>query len=295
MSFIERALEKARLGTEPMSGSRQSSTALRVGEPIRQAPSLPPVSRVAETPQVLITETLLKEKGLRAEPDQDHQIRAEYRHIKHRLMTEIRQPGANRSIVIASALQGEGKSFSSINLALSLALEPDYSVLLIDGDVIRPNLTRIFGLSDRPGLMELASDERIDPESLILSTNIEGLSILPAGHPNPNATELFSSSRMREVMDLILAVPNRLVVLDSLPLLLTTESRALTALGGQVVLVVRAESTPRSAVQSALDIIGENANVKLLLNAVVRTKLASYLDYGHGYGYNYNYGTGKGE
>jgi Mrp family chromosome partitioning ATPase len=195
--------------------------------------------------------------------------------------------------LIASALPGEGKSFSSANLALSLALEPDYTVVLVDADVIKPNLTRLFGLLGRPGLMDAAADPSIDVESLIVSTNVEGLSLLPAGRTDANATEYFASARMQTLVDQLLEVPNRLLVADSLPLLLTTEARALVPLAGQVVLVVRAESTPQQAVLQAVDLLGEDVNVKLLLNAVVRTKAQSYMGYGY-YGYNYNYGDSDG-
>jgi Mrp family chromosome partitioning ATPase len=92
---------------------------------------------------------------------------------------------------------------------------------------------------------------------------------------------------MHEVIEQLLLVPNRIVVIDSLPLLLTTEARALAPVAGQIVMVVRAESTPQSAVKEAIELLGEGANVKLLLNAVVRTKALGYLGSEYGYGYNY--------
>jgi exopolysaccharide/PEP-CTERM locus tyrosine autokinase len=209
--------------------------------------------------------------------------------VKRRLLAEVQAGTANRLVLMASALPGEGKSFSSANLAMSLALEPDYTVLLVDADVIKPNLSRVFGLTERPGLVDAVADASADVESMIVTTSVEGLSILPAGRTDPNATELFASSRMQQVVDQLLAVPNRLVVFDSLPLLLTTEARALVPLAGQILLVVRAESTPQQAVLQALDLIGDEANVKLMLNAVVRTKAMKYMGYGY-YGYDYNYG-----
>ncbi len=293
MSLIERALNKAR------DGATQSAvaTGLRVGvEPsaarVQEAPPVParePVPRVVAEPQLLITDALLGAAGLLAPHDQQRQVTSEYRHIKRRLLAEIQAGSVNRATLIASALPGEGKSFSSANLAFSLALEPDFTVLLVDADVIKPNLTRVFGLLDRKGLLDAAADPAVDVESLIVTTNIEGLSILPAGRTDANATEYFASNRMHEVVNQLLAVPNRLLVIDSLPLLLTTEARALVPLAGQVVLVVRAESTPQQAVLQALELIGEEANVKLMLNAMVRTKAQAYMGYGY-YGYDYNYG-----
>ncbi len=292
MSLIERALQKGRKnGDAPsVSGAAVSNaTARRVTvQPVpitsvalHDTNDAPPVP-----PDLVIDETFLREKRLRAMPGQESQQRAEYRHIKHTLLNELRASEARRLLLVTSALQGEGKSFSAAHLALSLALEPDFSVLLVDADVIRPNLSRMFAVTDRLGLMDAVVDPMLDVQSLILTTNIDRLSVLPAGRPNENATEYFASSRMHDVMEELLAVPNRLVIVDSLPLLLTTEARAMSSVAGQIVLVVRAESTPQTAVLQAIELLGEGANVRLLLNAVVRTKALKYLGYGYGYTYN---------
>lgn len=297
MSLIERALQKARTH-RPEGAVRETN--VHVQTPPSNGPRTVPIAdtrpvpilvtefpRVSPAPELEITEAFLREKGLRAEPDDEAQQRAEYRHIKHALTAELREPDARRILLFTSALQGEGKSFSAAHLAMSLSIEPDYNVLLVDADVIRPNLTRTFGLAGRAGLMDAVADPSIDVQSLIVTTSMEGLSILPAGRPHENATEHFASSRMHEVIEQLLLVPNRIVVIDSLPLLLTTEARALAPVAGQIVMVVRAESTPQSAVKEAIELLGEGANVKLLLNAVVRTKALGYLGSEYGYGYNY--------
>jgi exopolysaccharide/PEP-CTERM locus tyrosine autokinase len=294
MSLIERALNKARDGAAPApvaGGIRVGAEPPPSVPPSAAVPARSPAPRRAEAPELQVTDSLLAGAGLLAPPDQQRQVTSEYRQIKRRLLAEIQAGSANRMVLMASALPGEGKSFSSANLAFSLALEPDFTVVLVDADVIKPNLSRVFGLLGRPGLMDAAVDRSVDVESLIVSTNIEGLSILPAGRTDANATEHFASSRMQELVDVLLAVRNRLLIVDSLPLLLTTESRALVPLAGQVVLVVRAESTPQQAVLQAVDLLGEDVNVKVLLNAMVRTRAQAYMGYGY-YGYNYNYGEG---
>lgn len=298
MSLIERALQKARTTRGPAPVPTVDAP---VHAPTAFAPRSVPIAetqpvpllvnefpRVAPAPALQITDAFLREQGLRAEPEDEMQQRAEYRHIKHGLSAELRAPNARPIVLVTSALQGEGKSFSAAHLAMSLAVEPDYTVLLVDADVIRPNLTRTFGLAGRPGIMDAVADPSIDVHSLIVTTSIEGLSILPAGRPHENATEHFASARMHEVIEQLLAVPNRIVVIDSLPLLLTTEARALAPVAGQIVMVVRAESTPQSAVREGIELLGEDANIKLLLNAVVRTKAMDYLGSGYGYGYKYN-------
>jgi protein-tyrosine kinase len=305
MSLIERALQKARVSRPtPVAHGDGDASASPHTVPIPIVREIPTQSgahgvapapgstavfaREIAEPDLVISDAMLREKGLRALPDDEAQQRAEYRHIKHGLLPELRAKGGKRTILITSALQGEGKSFSAAHLAMSLAVEPDYTVLLVDADVIRPNLTRTFGLSGKPGIMDAVVDTSIDVQSLIVTTSIEGLSILPAGRAHENATEHFASTRMREVIEQLLSVPNRIVVIDSLPLLLTTEARALSPVAGQILLVVRAESTPQNAVLQAVELLGDVANVKLLLNAVVRTKALGYLGAEYGYGYSYN-------
>jgi len=289
MSLIEKALDKARTAAVPPPAASADRPVLTDTSAItakQRALQMPP-SRVVARPDIRITEEMLDELGLRAPPDQDHQRLSEYRQVKRELLGAIRSGEANHVILVASALAGEGKSFSAANLARSIALEPDYSVLLIDADVASPRISHALGLLDRKGLMNSLVEPDCDVESLILTTDIEGLSVLPAGGSHENATEHLSSERMRSVLHLLQQKPSRIIVIDSLPILLTTEARVLAPLAGQVLMVVRAESTPQAAVDEAVDILGEGVNVKLLLNAVVRTRASRYLGYGYGYGYGY--------
>jgi protein-tyrosine kinase len=297
MSLIEKALDKVRAttaATATMGTPAAPSVLADTGATtIRQRALQMPPSRVVHNPDVHITGAMLNELGLHAPVEQDYQRVSEFRHIKRNLLGAIRAGEANSVILVASALAGEGKSFSAANLARSIALEPDYSVLLIDADVANPRISQALGLLDRKGLMNSLVEPGCNVESLILSTDIEGLSVLPAGGSHENATEHLSSERMRAVLHLLQAVPNRVIVIDSLPILLTTEARVLAPLAGQVLMVVRAESTPQSAVDQAVDILGEGVNVKLLLNAVERTKASRYLGYGYGYGYGYGVSNSK--
>lgn len=285
MSLIEKALGKLRDSGNARSVERSPEATL---------PAVPVVRQVVAEPQLRVTGGMCEKLGLVAPAEQEHQRTSEYRQIKRQVVAEIRANPAERVVLVASALAGEGKSFTSANLARSLALEPDFSVLLIDADVIKPQLTRSFGLQGSRGLTDALMDGSVDPESLVVTTDIDGLSVLPAGSPNEHASELFASERMRQVLQLLLAVPQRIVVIDSLPLLVTTEARSLVPHASQLLLVVRAESTSESAVRQALTVIGEDANIKLVLNAVVRTPVSRYLGYGYGFDYNYAATKDKG-
>jgi|KBSMisStaDraftv2_1062788.scaffolds.fasta_scaffold09250_4 protein-tyrosine kinase len=284
MSLIERAIEKIRAtsgGAEPARPTRRETT-----HPAGKSAGT--ASRVAAAPQLTITPESLAAAGFRAPTEFLHQQTAEYRHIKRQLIAGMREVknGHARLIVVTSALAQDGKTHSAVNLALSLAMEPDYSVLLVDADVIKPNLSRSFGVQARPGLMEAVSNPEIQPESLVLSTNVEGFSILPAGRRDENATEYFASARMVEVINQLMTPANRIVVVDTLPLLLTTESRALLPLAGHVVMVVRADVTPTEAVRSAVELIGESTNVSLLLNGVEVDAIGNRLYRNYSYKYS---------
>jgi Mrp family chromosome partitioning ATPase len=286
MSLIELALQRVKADSAKASPAERSTAPVQPGAVVQRHEALPGATPPVEVlnPDIHITEAFLRENGLSPPQSHEHQQRAEYRHIKYGLLRDQGRSGSHQ-ILVTSALQGEGKSFSSFHLAMSLASEQDYTVLLVDADVIRPSLSRMLGREGQPGLINAVTDPGTNVESLIATTNVRGLSFLSAGPHNERATEHFASARMGEVMRQLLSVPNRIVVVDTLPLLLTTEARALTSLGGQIVLVVRAESTPQNAVLEAVDLLGEGANVKLLLNAAVRAKALEYYGIGHGYDY----------
>jgi exopolysaccharide/PEP-CTERM locus tyrosine autokinase len=185
--------------------------------------------------------------------------------------------------MMASAMPGEGKTFTSINLAFSMALERDVSVLLVDADVAKPHISKLFGLDSEPGLLDLLQDDSIAAESLILPTNVPRLSVLPAGRHSNEATELLASARMKEIMDEVARYDaSRITLLDSPPLLLTTESQALAQIAGQIVVVVRAGITPQGVLQDALSYFAEDKSVSLILNQSVETAAAGYYYYGYG-------------
>lgn len=280
MSLIERALGKSR-----------GADALPAAASVRRPALKMPQPRAVSEPQLRLTDDMLAQLGIKLEPPQEatlgRQRSSEYRHIKHQVVTQIQAGPAGRTVLVTSALAGEGKSYTSANLARSLAMEPDFTVLLVDADVVKPALSRAMGIADRRGLMNALADETLEVDSLILTTDIEGLAVLPAGSASQSATEYFGSERMRKVLAQLQSVPNRIVLIDSPPLLPTTEGRALIPFASQVLLVVRAEATPQSAVRQAVTLIDKDVNLRLLLNAVPRTRLTRYLGYDYGYGYDY--------
>jgi protein-tyrosine kinase len=260
------------------------------------APAVAPVAVVRSGKVITLNLAALRAEGLLAAEEEQRRVSSEYRQIKRPLIATALGKGATppisngRVIMVASALPGEGKTFTSVNLAFNMALEKDTSVLLVDADLPKPQISRIFHVGDEPGLVDVLMDESRDVESVVLPTSVRGLSFLPAGKASGTATELLASERMeRIVAELLKRDPKRIVLFDTSPLLLTTESRALASVVGQIVIVVRAESTTRRAVLDALEYLGAEKTVGLVLNQSRAEPTHSYYGYGDYYG-----DTGRG-
>jgi receptor protein-tyrosine kinase len=219
-------------------------------------------------------------------------IADQYRVIKRPLIANATGKGASvvqhgNRIMVTSAMPGEGKSFTAINLAMSIAMELDYTVLLVDADVSRPSIMKTLGLPPGPGLLDLLTNKQMEMSDTLLRTNIDKLSLLPSGTPHPRATELLASDAMTDLIEEMgHRYPDRIIIFDSPPLLLTTESRVLATHMGQIVVVVQAEKTLQSQVRHALTTI-ESCPIKLMvLNQVHGGDQDAY-----GYGYGYGHGA----
>ena len=250
------------------------------------------VLREAGTRRVKIDESALRQSGLLPPEAEQRLIANQFRHIKRGVLLRARGKGEQsvpdgRMVMVTSSLPGEGKTFCAMNLALSLAREKGLRTLLVDSDVAKPKLSRFLGVGDAPGLMDLLGDDALDAESLILPTDRDALSVLPAGRTHEeDATELLASVRMTDVAARLLRDdPDRILLFDAPPLLLTNEARVLAGVVGQVLLVVAAGSTPRAAVDEAVQYVAEEKFVGLILNQSKANRPGSYYGYGdYGYG-----------
>jgi receptor protein-tyrosine kinase len=196
----------------------------------------------------------------------------EFRVIKRPLITNARGRTAGglangNRIMISSSVQGEGKTYVSINLAMSIAMEMDTNVLLVDADASRPAVLERLGLPPAKGLLDLLVDPALTPESLILQTNVPRLAVLPAGSPQMQATELLASDAMSRLVEHLGSQdPRRIVLFDTPPLLAASEARVLAAHMGQVVLVIAADGTPQGTVAEGLATVDNCPVVLTLLN-----------------------------
>ena len=240
--------------------------------------------------QVVVDHGQLRANGLLAPGEDERRLADQYRAIKRPLLGNA--DPSKRSVlplgnlvIVASALSGEGKTFTCINLCLSIARERDWSVVLVDADSSKPHLTRLFSADREPGLMDLLRDPGLSFDDLVMPTDIPGLSLLPAGAHDAHASELLASRRMKELCLKLSSVDaGRMIVFDSSPLLLTTEAIALASQVGQVLMVVKADCTPQQAVLAALDKLDPEMAINCVLNQT------SGADLSESYGYYGNYG-----
>lgn len=276
MSLVEKALKKL----------QDTHVVSRVVEPIRSDMILSPGVVAPPSRVIHIDKEGLRNTGLMAPQGHERRLSAEYRQIKRPLLAAALGKGVARLprgqlIMVASALPGEGKTFTAVNLAMNMALEQDITVVLADADVAKPHVSRSFGIESEPGLLDVLREPSRDIESCIIPTDVRGLSLLPAGRNIETATELLAGNRMERVLtELSGRDPNRIFLFDSPPLLLTSESRVLAGVMGQIVIVVRAEATPRRAVYEAIGHLGEHKSVGLVLNQSESAPPNVYYGYG---------------
>jgi exopolysaccharide/PEP-CTERM locus tyrosine autokinase len=189
-------------------------------------------------------------------------------------------------ILITSSVPGEGKTFTACNLALSIAMEREKTVLLVDADVDKPSISTLLGINEKAGLIDLLEGVSTRIQDILIRTDIPNLSILPAGRLHQHSTELLASVAMKRLAnELSKRYPDRIIIFDSPPLLAATQSNVLVSLVGQVVLVIEAEMTPQNIVQEAVSKLESCKAVGCVLNKTKKGFGFTYYGYGFGYGY----------
>ena len=189
-----------------------------------------------------------------------------------------------QTILVCSATANEGKTFCAVNLAISMATEKDLEVLLVDGDFSKPEILSVLGLEGGPGLIDAIADAQANPNNFIIQTDIERLSVLPAGRQANNVTELLASQRTRKVLDSLTANhPKRIVIFDSPPALMASPASILAGKVGQIVMVVRADQTNEADLREAIGLLSGCDNISLMLNGTGFT--ASGRRFGTYYGF----------
>lgn len=284
MSIVEKAIEK---GLASAPAQRQGPRA-----PRRAAPLATPLGR--GNGPVPAESVALQERNmlLVGSEQQDLPYAEAYRRIKRPLLAnafgELAGPeGLANVLAVTSAREGAGKTMTSLNLAASIASEKECSAILIDADVIKPTLSAAFGAAGRFGLTDLLNDTGSAVTDALLGTNFGAVKFLPAGKRCENATELLASRRMADVIaELARLYPDHLVILDTPPLLMTTEAQVLADVADQILFVVESGVSTHEGVQSALRLVDADKPVNLVLNkasGIAGRELLGGYQYGYGY------------
>ena len=240
--------------------------------------------------QIRLDFRVLRQQGMITPDNLSSALSNEFRGIKRKLLQKVRDPKTratvNNLIMITSSLPGEGKTFSSINLALSLAAERGLRVLLIDADVIRPSIGNVFVSPPSEGLTDLLSGKvKQVSEVLHHCVDVPNLSVIFAGNPQRNSPELISSGQMHSLChELSARYPDRVIVLDTPPVLASSEPAILATYVHQLIMVVAAAQTDRHQLRKSLESVSSCQNVNLLFNKAPRWNEAEYNSY-YGYGY----------
>ncbi|AKH41716.1 Mrp family chromosome partitioning ATPase [Altererythrobacter atlanticus] len=251
----------------------------------------PPVPRIAfRAPPVAVDRGHLRESGL-IEPDGPvTQLVEEFRIVKRQLLANMekarkRGDGRAQRVLVCSPLPGEGKTFCATNLALAMAAEKDSEVLLVDADFAKPSILSLLGLQGGKGLMDALANAQIHVEDCVITTDIPGFFVLPAGSQTASDSEFLASGHTAEIFDrLTQGAPNRIVIFDSPPALAASPAAELAKYVSQALVVVRADQTGQSALEDTLSLLSTCPDIQLLLNA------ANFSPSGRRFGAYYGYG-----
>jgi Mrp family chromosome partitioning ATPase len=251
-------------------GRDSSADALRLIEPETQRET----ARFSEKKHVIDRQHLL-DQGMIVPEGSVTALLEEFRIVKRHMLiqaSELRRQsggiGAAQRVLVCSALPGEGKTYCAVNLALSIAAEKESEVLLVDADFGKPSILDILGLPAGRGLMDALADPSLDVADLVMSTDVPGLRVLPAGNANIADSEFLRSSRTATVLDRLTdGASNRIVIFDSPPVLAASPAAELAKYVGQALVIVRADRTGQGALEDAISLLSACPNIELLLNA----------------------------
>ncbi len=283
MSTIEKALAKQKVTGKPET--------LDDVVPVNQnLPQQDEAITSQATHSLEIDKPSLEARGYLIDNGSRKSIKDEFRQIKRKLLNNAfgaasKTLNNSNLIMVSSSKPNEGKTFVSINLALSIALEQDKTVLLVDADVLRPSINRELGVGSASGLIEYLLGEEESISQIIYNTNIDKLKVIPAGEPHHLSNELLASDKMQALANELAArYPDRIVIFDCPPLIGVTETLVLANLMGQALLVVEESKTHIADIQQATEHLNDDIALGLVVNKAIKSHKDMYGYYGYGYG-----------
>lgn len=268
MSIIEKAV--ARIGKTSAPGPKSTQPHTTANSAVGHVDST--VGRFNKITVCHLNAKALKEQGYLTDSDKHSHFAEQYRQIKRPVLKNAFAKGSDpiehgNLVMVTSAVHGEGKTFTAMNLALSIALEKDTTVLLVDCDLEKPKLSRLFGLENQTGLIDVLDDPTKDLGEAIINTDIPNFRIMPAGKANEFATELLASDSMYNIaQEISHRYTDRIIIFDAPPLLESTQAKVLADFVGQMLIVIAAGKTNKNIVRELGQNIRSNKVVGMILN-----------------------------
>jgi receptor protein-tyrosine kinase len=260
----------------------------KIAEPTTAQPKTKEAEVATDESGAVIDQAAFRRAGLVDWSDTTARVAQEINIVQTEILRRSIAPNQNsptsrsKLVMVTSALPGEGKSFTSLNVAVGIARQHNCRVLLIDADGKVGSLAELLGLAGAPGLLNLAADRKLDASRLTVPTCIANLDFLPFGQSTEKPAEGFGETNTASVMnDLVRRFPDRLILLDAPPCLSSSRPHLLAPLVNQVVLVVAAGQTQQSDVEAALGLVQSCSGVSLLLNKVRRWHTHSFGSYAY--------------
>lgn len=288
IGLIERAAALLRQRESAQIGSSAPSSVVDDG-----VAALYPAD-VGGSPQLILDRGQLAAFGIAIPSAERSRTAEEFRLVKRNLMAawsadlRVGDDRLGRVIMITSARPGEGKTFVALNLALAFSSEREVKALLVDADThvdIRHSaLKSILASREAKGIVDvLAGAANLD--DALIRTNIENLFVLPAGRGGPHVPELFSSPRMNSLLnEMTRRFPDRFIILDTPPCMVSSDAATMAALVGQIVFVIEAHRTQQDEIEASLSMLSACPRISLLLNKSEQVN-AHFGSYGYDYGY----------
>ncbi len=280
IGLIQRAAERLRQ-QQPALGPAAAAAAVAPPPPVAAA-AADAGQRVSR--EIKIDRQRLAKAGIIFTNTERSRVAEEFRIIIRQILAKAAsEPAENsRLIMITSARPREGKTFTSINIALAIASQLDFRVLAMDCDVERQSMSSVLGIEPDKGLVDLIADDTLDMRDILLRTDVSNLTVLPAGRKRPGVPELLSSRRMRDILaEIEHRYADRYIVIDAPPCLATSDPSILASMVGQIVFVVEANRTQEAEIEESLRLISACPNISLVLNKMEGTTSEHFGSYGY--------------
>ncbi len=259
MSMIKKALQRAR------KDRHEEGHRIPVEQAASEMPGLAEKARGDTRTKAISLDHSHIEKHRIVMPSGDPKILDCYNLLRTQVLQRTRDKGY-RTIMVTSAVAGEGKTVTAVNLAMSIARDVQHTVLLVDTDLRNPQIHHYLGCNATRGLSDYILDD-VPLAELLVNPGIGKMVVLPAGKSLPGSTEILGSPAIKNlVLEMKNRYPDRYVIFDSPPLLGLPDSLVFSSYIDGIILVVEAGSTPKDQIRKAIQLLEGKTILGLVMN-----------------------------